>query len=110
MDWEEYIIIQTSMIPEEFMNSYSLKEKVHNGYIFSRVTKGMYGLPQAARIAKYALLQYLAPYGYHPTKNTPGIWTHDTHPINFTLVVDDFGMKYSGKEHALHLKEALETK
>ena len=31
-------------------------------------------------------------------------------PINFTLVVDDFGVKYSGKEHALHLKAALEEK
>ena len=30
--------------------------------------------------------------------------------MKFTLVVNDFGVKYSGKEHALHLKAALEDK
>ena len=29
-------------------------------------------------------------------------------PIQFTLVVDDFGFKYVGEEHALHLKSILE--
>ena len=38
----------------------------------------------------------------------PGLWKHDTRPIQFTLVVDDFGVKYEGEEHALHLKQALE--
>ena len=28
-------------------------------------------------------------------------------PISFTLVVDDFGIKYMGKEHADHLLSAL---
>ena len=37
-----------------------------------------------------------------------GLWKHNIQPINFTLVVDDFGVKYSGKEHTLHLKEAKE--
>ena len=38
----------------------------------------------------------------------PGLWKHDTRLIKFTLVVNDFGVKYIGKEHALHLKNALE--
>ena len=29
---------------------------------------------------------------------------------NFTLVVDDFGAKYSEKEHALHLKAEMKDK
>ncbi len=37
----------------------------------------------------------------------PGLWKHDTRPIQFTLVVDDFGVKYIGKEHAQNLKNAL---
>jgi hypothetical protein len=28
---------------------------------------------------------------------TPGLWTHKTRPILFSLVVDDFGVKYVGK-------------
>ncbi len=37
-----------------------------------------------------------------------GLWKHDTRPIQFTLVVDNFGVKYVGKEHAHHLKNTLE--
>ena len=38
----------------------------------------------------------------------PGLWTHKTRPIMFSLVVDDFGVKYAGKQHANHLFSALE--
>ncbi len=38
----------------------------------------------------------------------PGLWKHDTQPIQFTLVVDDFGVKYVGDEHAQHIKNTLE--
>lgn len=33
---------------------------------------------------------------------------HETRPIAFTLVVDDFGIKYKGREHADHLIAALQ--
>ena len=39
--------------------------------------------------------------------HTPGLWKHVTHSISFTIVVDDFGIKYEGKEHADHLLVAL---
>ena len=42
------------------------------------------------------------------SKLVPGLWKHEWRPIQFTLVVDDFGVKYVGKEHALHLKSTLE--
>ena len=38
----------------------------------------------------------------------PGLWKHEWRPIQFTLVVDDFSVKYVSKEHALHLKATLE--
>jgi hypothetical protein len=50
------------------------------------------------------LLQHnLAKDGYRPTHHTHGLWTHDTSPISFSLVVDDLGLKYVGREHAEHL-------
>ena len=70
----------------------------------------MYGLPQACWIAHGSSIQHLAPYGFHPTETTPGLWTHDNLPITFTLVIETFGVRYYGKEHALHLKSALEGK
>ena len=59
-------MIQISMIPQEFVDKYNLKDKAHNGYISARVTKGVHGLPQAGRISHDALVQHLEPYGYRP--------------------------------------------
>jgi hypothetical protein len=59
----------------------------------------MYGLPQAGIIAKV---------GYHQSKIIPGLWMHKTRNICFTLVVDDFAIKYVKKEDADHLLTALQ--
>ena len=88
-------MIQISMMPHEFVDNYNITEKSHNGYIFTRVTKGIYGLPQSGQITHDALVKHLEPYGYHPSSKTPGLWKHNSRPINFPLVVDDFGLKYS---------------
>ena len=47
-------------------------------------------------------------YEYHPVNFTPGVWTHVLIPVKFTLVVDDFGVKFEGFEYANHLKSTLE--
>ena len=62
MDREEYIMIHIAMIPQEFVDKYNLKGKSHNEYIFTRVTKGMYGTPQAGRISHDSLVKHLEPY------------------------------------------------
>ena len=63
----------------------------------------MWGLPQADILANKLLRQRLLPHGYYKCTNTPGLWKHEWRPISFTLVVDDFGVKYVGKEHVEHL-------
>ena len=45
MSRTEYVMLQISMIPQEFVDKYNLTEKSHHGYIFARVTKGIYGPP-----------------------------------------------------------------
>ncbi len=44
---------------------------------------------------------------YQQSKITPGYWHHDWHPISFTLIVDDFGVKYINKEDVEHLASVL---
>ena len=70
--------------------------------------KGMYGVPQAGQIANDLLNKILARFGYHPTNFTPGLWTHIWRPVKFTLVVDDFGVKFTGLQHENHLEKTLE--
>ncbi len=69
----------------------------------------MFGLLQAGLIANELLKKQLNEHGYRQSKLIPRLWAHDTWPIQFTLVVDDFGVKYVGKEHALHLHKVLEA-
>jgi hypothetical protein len=77
--------------------------------VYIEVQKGMCGLPQAGILANQIIARRLAIHGYHQTKLTPGLWRHVTLPIQFTLVVDDFGVQYVGKEHSQQLIDALET-
>ena len=51
MEHYEYVHIPLMMIPEEIMKLYKLDDLVHKGAIYAEVCKGMYGLPQAGRIA-----------------------------------------------------------
>ena len=71
--------------------------------------KGMYGLPQAGKLAHDKLKQHLAPFGYSPCRHTPGLWTHTDRQITFTLVVDDFGVKYTNEKDVQHLIDSLRT-
>ena len=104
----EYIQINISNIPEEIINKYNLQEKAtETGHGYIEANKGMYGLPQAGLIANKLLKKRLNKHGYRQSRIVPGLWKHDTRPIQFTLVVDDFGVKYVGKEHAIHLQQVL---
>ena len=62
----------------------------------------VWGLPQAGILANKLLQQRLLLHGYYECKHTPGLWQHLTRPISFTLVVNDFGVKYVGREHGAH--------
>jgi hypothetical protein len=50
------------------------------------------------------------PHGYYKCANTPGLWKHITRPILFTLVINDFGVKYVGQEYVEHLIACIKEK
>ena len=68
----------------------------------------MYGLPQSGLLANELVEKRFNKQGYHQSKLVPGLRSHKWHPVQFTLVVDDFGVEYVGEEHAKHLKDTLE--
>jgi hypothetical protein len=55
-----------------------------------------------------ALALHLAQNGYHQSTQIPGLFKHETQPISFCLVVDNFGIKGVGKENADHLIQTLQ--
>ena len=108
MERYEYVRIKIDDIPQEIIVEYHLKDKQSSdGHVYVEIQKGMYGLPQAGILAQQLLEKRLNMHGYSQSKIVPGLWTHKTRPISFTLVVDDFGMKYVGKENAMHLINIL---
>ena len=62
-----------------------------------------YGLRESGYIANIKLKRILGLDGYFPSRFTPGLFTHKTRDIAFSLVVDNFGVKYTKKEDAEHL-------
>lgn len=107
MERKEYMKIAVKLIPDEFMKEYNLYHKVYKGYLYVEICKGIYGLPQAGRLANDLLRKRLATCGYIECTHTPGLWRHISQPVVFTLVVDDFGVKFVGIEHLQHLVESL---
>ena len=105
----EYIRISIKYIPEDIITAYKLRDKTEgNGLVYIVANRGMYGLPQSELLANELLENRLNKRGYCQSKLVPGLWKHDWRPLQFTLVVDNFGVKYFGKEHALHLKQKIE--
>ena len=96
-----------NIFPPHTVKQYKLEEKAKNGYVYLEVRKAIYGLPQAGVLANKQLREKLAPAGYYEVAHTPGLWRHVTRPVQFTLVVDDFGIKYVGQENLDHLIGAI---
>jgi hypothetical protein len=103
----EYMKMLLSRFPEEIIQKYNLNALAVDGWVYIEIREGMYGLKQAGLLANKLLQTFLAPFGYYPARHTPGLWLHKTRPISFTLVVDDFAVKYVGRHHAKHLRNAL---
>ena len=100
--------MKLSDFPKNVIEPYSLRERVTpDGFVYVVTKRRMYGLPQSVIIAQYIIEKSLNDHGYHQNRFTPGLWTHEWRPICFTLVVDDFGVKYVSKEHADYLIDCI---
>jgi hypothetical protein len=108
LDRPEYVRIRLADITQDFIDEYQLEKYAHNGWVYFEITKGVYGLKQAGKLANDLLDERLSAHGYYQCPTTPGLWRHRWRPISFVLIVDDFGIKYEGLRHAEHLLHALQ--
>jgi hypothetical protein len=109
LDRPEYVHIKIDVIPQEFIDKYNLMAYVHNGWVYFEITKGIYGLKQAGKLANGLLTERLATHGYYQCATTAGLWRHKWRQILFVLIVDDFGIDYIDKVYAEHLLTALRS-
>jgi len=106
----EYMRVPLSVIPQAIIDHYNLEAIAQDGQVMVEIQRGMYGLPQSGILANTQLQQHLSKSGYTQVKHTHGLFRHKTRNISFTLVVDDFGVKYSNRADLDHLNQALQTK
>ena len=107
IDRNEYTRIPIKLILQEFIDLYDLAPKVKNGYVYMEISRGIYGLPQSGILSNKLLKKRLENHGYHELPHTPGLFRHENRQVWFTLVVDNFGIKYVGEESAKHLLGVL---
>ena len=67
----------------------------------------MYELSQAGQLAYIYLIKHLQLHGYTRIGFIPGLFKHTTQDTMFFLVVDDFGVKLTSKNDALHLIDTM---
>jgi hypothetical protein len=102
----EYMKMVLSRFPEEIIQRYNLNALSVDGWFYIEIRKGMYGLKQGGILGNQLLQTRLAQFGYSSARHTLGLWLHNNRPVSFTLVVDDFAVKYVGKQLSEHLRNA----
>jgi hypothetical protein len=104
----EYIRIAVKKISAANIEKYSLSKFIQKNAVLFRVDKCLWGLPQAGLLSQQRLVAHLALHGYRQVDaNVPCYFKHDSNSASFTLVVDDFGIKYTRKEDAQHLLDTI---
>lgn len=97
MNCKEYMKMRAELIPDEFIKQYNLNKNIFKRYIWIHIIHNMYRLLQVRILFNKLLWERLAKDGYPQMPHTTGLWKHIYQPVQFTLVIDDLGVKYIGK-------------
>jgi len=74
----EYMHMKIKDLPEEFLTMYNLTNKaIANGFVYLKIQKEMYGLPQVGILAQELLEQRLNKHGYCHSPIILGLWRQD---------------------------------
>jgi hypothetical protein len=107
LERDEFMWLFRAQVPDDIQEQYKDSIIWVGDKTMVRVTKGIYGLPQAGRLAFEKLSRLLKKHGYSACRNTPCLFKHDANGVTFTLVVDDFAIKYTDKASVEHLFAAI---
>ena len=86
--------LQLSLLPDDIITHYNLKDIADDGYVYCKIQRGMYGLAEAGIFPNKIISSRLEWEGYYQCQFTPSLWRHTWRPITFTLIVDDFGVNF----------------
>ena len=96
--------------PQDFIGENHVEHQFINNKILVGICKVVYGLPQAGKLFYIAFIKHLQLHRYTRACFTPGFFKYATRDTLFCFVVDDFGVKYTAKNDALHLINTMKKK
>ena len=101
-----------SQTPKDFQSQHNLHALVDNpGCVCAQINWSLHRLEENGSIANEDIVvDHSLQFGRHEIKHTAGLFTHVTRPIQFSLVVDDFGVKWVNHADLNHLLESPRTK
>ena len=102
MEEPVYMFINIDTIPQTIIDKYKLREIVENGKVVMEVSSTIYGLKEAGKLSQDRLVAHLSEYGYKQCRFTPCLFIHESNGAAFTLVVDDFLVKFQNQTAADH--------
>jgi hypothetical protein len=109
LQYFEYMHMPLALFPIWIQEQYNMKQLAYQGYVHLEMRHTVCGLPQTGILANKRLRCKLAPFRYYEHVNTPGLWYHESRPTSFTLVINNFGIKYVNKEDIDHLISSIKT-
>ena len=74
LDFFEYMQMPLSVFSEWVKKQYKLDEHAQNDFVYLRMERAVWGLPQVGILANKLLRKQLAPHRYYECINTPGLW------------------------------------
>ena len=100
MDRYDYMRMKLTDFPDHIQQQYNLQANAKNGYVYLEIWRSIHGLPQEGKLENKYIRKTIRPHEYYEVSNILGLWKHISRPIDFSLVLDDFGAKYVGKDNA----------
>lgn len=112
LDRPEYLKIPTKLFTPSTLTTLGLTPFIDDkGFMYMEVTGNMYGLPQAGFIFGRGRDLHLTANGYREDPHVPCLWTDTTDPtFNFTIIVDDFAIKWHNQASYDRLKSVMDKK
>ena len=96
-----------SLLAELQLTEFVQLDKQGKPFVYADIVKTIAGLKQSGLLSQNRLVTQLNKHDYYQTA-TPMLFRHRTRNIDFTLVVDDFGIQYTLDEDLDHLIHCLE--
>ena len=92
----EYFKFDIKLVPQRIIDHYNLNDIVDDkGFVYEKINTAWFSLKQSGKIEHDDLVKHLNKHGYYQAKNTDGLFVHEICDISFTLVVDNFGIKFT---------------